>query len=73
VLKDDFNFHVDRNRPHIEQLCFLEKKKKENGWMEDDIRMEDDFTCNVVFHSHDLTLFDKKNFNEPYFINLTSN
>ena len=35
--------------------------------------MEEDFTCNVVPHPNDLTLFDKKKFNRPYFTNLRSN
>jgi len=61
-VKYDFTFKLNGNR--LLRTRFRFEKKKETG------KVEDDFTFNVVLHHDDLTLFCKKKFNGPIFINL---
>jgi len=51
--KNDFTFKVNGIRLPRAQFCFLKKKKKETG------TVEDDFTCNVVLDP----ILQKKKFN----------
>jgi len=60
MLKDNFTFKVNENWLLKARFHFLKKKKKKTGMV------EDDFTCNVVLHHDDLTLFAKKNLTDQF-------